>query len=44
MNYTPTTSEVQSWREIISGVREQKKLNTTALYHHLSQFPWSQLN
>jgi hypothetical protein len=34
MNYTPTTLGVQSWREIISGVREQKRLNTTGLNDH----------
>jgi hypothetical protein len=31
LNYTPTTLEVQSWREITSGVRQQKRLNTTGL-------------
>jgi hypothetical protein len=31
LNYKPTTLGVQSWREIISWVCEQKRLNTTGV-------------
>jgi hypothetical protein len=34
MNYTPTLG-VQSWREITSGVCEQKRLNTTELENNM---------
>jgi hypothetical protein len=43
LNYTPTALGVYSWREIISGVREQKRLNTTDL-DHATTITWSRPN
>jgi hypothetical protein len=37
-NYTSTTLKVQSWKEITSVVRGQKRLNTASLQHVLSLF------